>query len=362
MQLSQVRPERRGRELVVQQQPKNQSNSARNHDTAPTPCVILKSRILHAGALAIGFGSLIGMLSGCGGVVFRNSGTTKTTITAALDQISCGTQSLTGAQSKVCFVELTAAASGPLNVKLTSSNAALQVPSQVTIATGAKSKDFNVVSSAVTKTANVTITGTAGGVTKTNVITLYPASADATVSLSKVSCGVQTVTGPTTTACSVYLSAATESPITVSLSSSSATLQVPASVTVSAGATTAGFNVTVSAVTTTQSATLTASANGVIQTNVLQLEGTGVSQPVASYRVDLSWNAPIPSGSIAGYRVYRANAGTGSFQMLNSALDPDTAFTDSTVQTGQSYEYEVTSVDSNGNESAPSNHAQITIP
>jgi fibronectin type 3 domain-containing protein len=78
--------------------------------------------------------------------------------------------------------------------------------------------------------------------------------------------------------------------------------------------------------------------------------------------VDLSWVAPTGSSDpISGYNVYRAASGTTSFALVTS-MDYQTAYTDSGVQSGQSYNYYVTSVDSAGVESAPSNTTTAAIP
>ena len=50
------------------------------------------------------------------------------------------------------------------------------------------------------------------------------------------------------------------------------------------------------------------------------------------------------------------------YQLLNSSPDPQTTYVDSTVQTGVTYDYVITSVDSSGLESAPSNEVTATIP
>jgi fibronectin type 3 domain-containing protein len=97
-----------------------------------------------------------------------------------------------------------------------------------------------------------------------------------------------------------------------------------------------------------------ASAN---PTATVSLTGTGIS-----HRVDLSWVAPSGSSDpIAGYNVYRAAGGTSSFALVTS-MDYQTAFTDSSVQSGQSYNYYVTRVDSAGAESVPSNQTTVTVP
>jgi hypothetical protein len=97
------------------------------------------------------------------------------------------------------------------------------------------------------------------------------------------------------------------------------------------------------------------STNGVA---VVSLSGTGVPHQVA-----LSWEAPANSAvSIVGYNSYRSTGGSSTYQLLNSSPDPQTTYVDSTVQTAVTYDYIVTSVDSSGLESAPSNEVAATIP
>jgi bacillopeptidase F len=63
-----------------------------------------------------------------------------------------------------------------------------------------------------------------------------------------------------------------------------------------------------------------------------------------------------------GYNVYRGGVSGGPYTKINSAADAGTVFTDGTVQSGQSYYYTVTAVDSSGMESAHSNEVQAVIP
>jgi fibronectin type 3 domain-containing protein len=87
------------------------------------------------------------------------------------------------------------------------------------------------------------------------------------------------------------------------------------------------------------------------------LSGTG-----NPHEVNLSWIAPTGSSDpISGYNVYRAPSGSTSFAMLNS-VSSQTAYTDAGVQSGQTYQYYVTSVDSSGVESSPSNTTTVTVP
>jgi hypothetical protein len=85
---------------------------------------------------------------------------------------------------------------------------------------------------------------------------------------------------------------------------------------------------------------------------------SGTSNP---HQVELSWNAPSASSApIAQYKVYRANSGTGSFAKLSTVAQ--TTYTDTSVKSGQRYDYYVTSVGSSGAESTPSKTTTVSIP
>lgn len=282
---------------------------------------------------------------------------------SSLSKISCGTQSLTGPQTKSCSVYLDSGATAPVLVSLSSNSPALTVPSAVTVSAGAASAGFSAVSSNVISPQNVTLTATAAGFSATTVMQLYPAPVPSTSNLS-ISCGTQSLTGPTTKGCSVYLSGAATSATLVTLRSSSSDLAVPGTVTVAAGATSAGFSATASAVKTPETVTLTASSGGASVTYPIQLNSSSASSPPSSTQhvVDLSWNPPSSSNSVAGYRIYRSTEGTSNFQLLNSSINTQTDYSDSTVASGENYDYEVKSVSSTGQESAPSNITTVTIP
>lgn len=349
----------------AQQQAKpelNQPSKILNHQRVEYfPCFSINTRF---GAVALLIFAVI-LVSGCG-VYGRGNGlttgsSTTGTTAAALSQISCGTQSLTGAQTKACSVYLGANATTSTVVSLKSSNSALQVPASVTVAAGAKTAGFSAKSYTVSNSVSVTITGYGGGATKTDVITVYPA-ATTTPTLSKISCGTQTLTGPTAKACSVYLSAAATSAVPVTLSTSSSALVVPSALTVAAGAASAGFTATASAVPNSETVTMKATANGVSQTLAMQLNASGTTSST-QHKVQLSWIAPSTSSvAIVGYRVYRATGTSGSYAALNSTVDAQTSYIDSTVQGGTTYEYVVRSVDQAGVESSPSNPTTVNIP
>jgi fibronectin type 3 domain-containing protein len=63
-----------------------------------------------------------------------------------------------------------------------------------------------------------------------------------------------------------------------------------------------------------------------------------------------------------GYNVYRGATSGGPYGKMNTALDPTTAFDDSSVTGGQTYYYVTTAVDGTGMESTYSNQVTAAIP
>lgn len=90
------------------------------------------------------------------------------------------------------------------------------------------------------------------------------------------------------------------------------------------------------------------------------LTGDGTQQSQSQHSVALSWD---PSTSqVIGYNVYRGTASGGPYTKLNASASTGTAYTDSSVQSGQTYYYVTTAVDSSNVESAHSNQATAEIP
>jgi hypothetical protein len=88
----------------------------------------------------------------------------------------------------------------------------------------------------------------------------------------------------------------------------------------------------------------------------ISLSGSG-AQP---HFVSLSWSES--SSGVVGYNVYSSTQPSGPLTKLNSVLVGTTAYTDNTVQSGQTYYYWVTAVDSSGDESVYSSDISATIP
>jgi hypothetical protein len=107
----------------------------------------------------------------------------------------------------------------------------------------------------------------------------------------------------------------------------------------------------------TGSVSITSNATG--SPAAITLSGTGVAQPV-QHAVQLSWTSS--TSTVAGYNVYRTTtSGSGYVQVNGSLVAPD-SYDDTTVQSGTTYYYVTTAVDSSGNESGYSNEAQAIVP
>jgi fibronectin type 3 domain-containing protein len=92
----------------------------------------------------------------------------------------------------------------------------------------------------------------------------------------------------------------------------------------------------------------------------VSLSGTGLA-PLPHF-VDLSWVGSASTG-VVGYYVYRSTTSGNGYAKLNpGSAAPSTTYTDSTVQSGVTYYYVVTAVDSTGSESAFSNQSTAAIP
>lgn len=293
--------------------------------------------------------------SGGGG---GGSGTTPVPTT-----LTCSSATLTGSGTESCNVTLSAAApTNGLVVTLASNNPAVSVPASVMIPNGANSGGFTAAAAAVTTAQVATLTATANGGTQSFAIQLNAAGALLTASQASVAfgnvllnaLGAQTLTLTSTGTMPVTISAAalTGSGFTMAGVSIPVTLNPGQSITLQLE-----FVPTIAGAATGQITVTSNATNG--GTMAIPLSANGE----VPYEVNLSWTAPASSAdAVASYNVYRSVSGISSYQLVNSAVNPGTTFTDTTVENGQSYVYYVTSVDSAGVESSPSNAFDVAIP
>jgi len=284
-----------------------------------------------------------------------------------LTGLTCTNGSFTGAGTDSCTVTLNAAAAtGGFAVSLASNSSNVTVPASVTVAAGATSATFTATVTAVSTATTVTLTATAGTVSKTFAISLG-SSGTTLLSVNATTIAFGDVTLDSAATQSVTLTSTGTSPVTVSAATvlgtgysvSGPTLPVTLS-TNQTTTLTVQFDPTTAA---SDTGTLTIVSTSTINpTDVVTLTGTGVA---TAYQVNLSWDAPTSSPDpVAGYNVYRAPSGSTSYQQVNTSEIPTSpsSWTDTNVQTGQTYDYIVESVDAEGNTSAPSNMASVTVP
>lgn len=110
----------------------------------------------------------------------------------------------------------------------------------------------------------------------------------------------------------------------------------------------------------TTTGTVTANLSFVTASNSASQSASGTGATI-QHTVDLSWNASS-SSSISGYNVYRATNSAGPYTKITSNLEPAMTFIDGSVQSGQTYYYVATAVNSSGQESGYSNQATAAVP
>lgn len=278
--------------------------------------------------------------------------------------VNCASSTITGTATDNCVVTLNAAAaSGGLTVNLASNSAAVTVPSTVTVPEGQSSAGFTATIATVSVTQNVAVTANVAGESQSYVLQLAAMAPILSVSTSSLAFGpvnlnsqaTQSVVVTSTGSVAVTVSAATVTGNGFSLATDSLPMTLnpnqAASLAVQFDPTAAGAaNGSLTIVSTSATSPAT----------VVSLSGTGAT---GSYSVDLSWNAPANSPDpVAGYSVYRAPSGGSSYQLLNAQVVTTTAYTDTTAQSGQTYDYIVESVDASGVSSVASNVAVLAIP
>jgi uncharacterized protein (TIGR03437 family) len=176
---------------------------------------------------------------------------------------------------------------GGASVALASNNALLTVPASVTVAAGATTATFNATAAAaIAANQNASVTATYGPSSQSATLALL-----APVLVSALGCAPASLGQSAVSSCTVTLSQpALAGGASVALASNNALLTVPASVTVTAGATTATFGATAAAaIAVNQNASVTATYGASSQSATIALQAALVSA--------LSCN---PKGSLSG--------------------------------------------------------------
>jgi hypothetical protein len=97
-------------------------------------------------------------------------------------------------------------------------------------------------------------------------------------------------------------------------------------------------------------------------TFTVSLSETPTAQQPAAHSVSLTWNAPAGADTVDSYEVERAAAGSTQYSVVGSTSGASTSYSDDSVQSGQTYLYEVRAVDDQGDAGSPSNAITLAIP
>lgn len=103
---------------------------------------------------------------------------------------------------------------------------------------------------------------------------------------------------------------------------------------------------------------VTITSNATNSPTAISLSGTGVQS--VSHDVALAWTAS--TSVVTGYNVYRGQVSGGPYTRVTSTPVAGTSDVDSSVLSGSTYYYRVTSIDSNNIESGFSNETAAVIP
>jgi hypothetical protein len=282
---------------------------------------------------SISFGNDVVGTNSTQALIIANTGTATLTISQLTE---------TGAAFKVSGFSL------PLNVNV-GQQTTITVAFQPT-AVGAVSGNISIVSNAPASPTSVGLTGT--GITATQTLSISPTSlsfgnvttstSSATQNASITNTGNSSVTiSQITLSGSGYSMTGGSAPVALS-PSQKLTLTMRFSPTV-AGSVNGGISIV---------------SNATGSPGTVTLSGTGVV-PV-QHSVALTWNAS--TSSVSGYNVYRSTVSGGPYTKINSSMLGALNYSDSTVQSGTTYYYVTTSIDSINNESVHSNEVSATVP
>lgn len=311
----------------------------------------LKNAFLNRNILLVSFAKLLLFAAAVGVAATAQS----------LDRISCVTKSYATAGTDTCRAFLTSTNNTHVYIALSSNNPAVQVPGTIMVSYYAGSKGFYPTISNVTKPQTAVITARLNGVSKSFSIALSPPSTSTpAMSVNATSIGFGSVALNSPQEQSVRISSTGTAALTVSSAAVSGT----------------GFSLAGGGLPATlapgQSMTLqvqfdpTKAGSYTGQLSIASNASTAtipLAGAAAAHQVELSWSEPAGTGNtIVGFNVYRSASGSSSFARVNPSPNQSSTYTDGNVQSGTTYAYKVTSVDSAGRESTPSSPISIAVP
>jgi hypothetical protein len=282
---------------------------------------------------SINFGNAVVGSSLSQALIITNTGTATLTITQITES---------GAAFRVSGYSL------PLNVgagQQSTINVAF-MPASAGLASG----NISILSNAPTSPTSVSLSGT--GIASTFTLGISPANLTFGNVTTGTSSAAQSVTITNTGNSNVTISQINLSGVGYSMTGGNAPVTLSPSQTITV---VVQFSPTTDGA-ASGSITLVSNASGSPAT--ISLSGTGVT-PV-QHSVALTWSAS--TSTVVGYNVYRSTVSGNSYTKINPLLVALFTYTDTTVQSGITYYYVTTAVDSTGIESVYSNEVSAAIP
>lgn len=240
-------------------------------------------------------------------------------VAAPVRSIALSPATVAGGGTVNATVNLTAYAETDQRVSLSSSSSYADVPSSVVVPQGRKSVAFKITTSTTTVRRTSTISATSGDATKNATLTI-----DA-LALSSVSASPSMITSASSVTGTVKLNGnAPSGGYAVALESSWSVVDVPATVTVPYGKSSATFVITSGTVSTPRTMTITAAANGITKTYDLKVAPLAITK--------LSGNSSITGSNPATGKVtFNGKTGPSGATVALTSSDPALASVPSTV-------------------------------
>ena len=271
----------------------------------------------------------VGTTSAAQAVTLTNTGTAALTVSSIAASGSY-------AQTNTCGTSLAANASCTISVTFKPT------------ASGALTGAITLTDNAAASPQAVSLTGTAVGVP---LVSLSPASLTFASQTVGTTSAAQAVTLTNTGTAALTVSSIAASGSYAQTNTCSTSLAANASCTISVT-----FKPTASG---TLTGAITLTDNAASSPQAVSLTGTAVAAAI-QHSVALSWTES--SSPVSGYNVYRSTQSGTAYVKLNSSLLASQSDTDSSVASGQTYYYVVTSVSSSGTESGYSSQVTAVIP
>ena len=252
-----------------------------------------------------------------------------TSISVALSGLSCSPTNVATPGTSTCTVSLNTSASGsgfPASVK--SNNANVTVPSSVTVPAGQSTIGFTAKAAGVSTTQSAVITATASGTSRTATLSLSP-TGPAPVLISSLTCSPTSLYSAGSATCTLALTGAAASSVSMKLVSNNSLLTVPSSVSIAAGASSAKLTAKAGTIAGTQSAVITATgpnnsqsftetllaasapAGPVSLWSPTAVPGTITDPDTNAVEVGVNFYSDV-AGTVTGVRFYKGPKNTGT--------------------------------------------------